>query len=78
MRTYFIYLCMNKHIVAVFIAILDNKVVFHETNAFAFHKAVKKKEKEILSYQRLLRLFIKNDYFPIELSGKTYYFQKLV
>jgi hypothetical protein len=69
---------MNKHLVAIFIAILDNKVVYHETNALAFHAAILKDEKELLSYQRLLRLFSKNDYFTLELSGKQYFFQKLV
>jgi len=69
---------MNKHLTAVFTAIIDNEIVIHETNLLAFHKIVKKKEDAAHNYQWFYRHFLASDRFQLTLSGKTYHFQKLV
>lgn len=69
---------MNKHLVAVFTAIINNEIVCHETNLLAFHGAFKKIEKIIPAYQVFYRRFLKTDRFTLTLSGKEYHFQKLI
>lgn len=68
---------MNKHLVAIFTATLDNKIVCHETNLKAFQALFKTQEPTICNYQALYRRFVKADYFALNVGGKEYHFQKL-
>lgn len=68
---------MNKHLVHIFTAIRDNKIVCHETNLKAFHAEFSNIEPGIGNYQRLYRRFSKNDYIEIILKDSIYFLQKL-
>ncbi len=69
---------MNKHLVSVFTAIINNEIVAHETNLLSFHKIIANKEPELFNYQAMRRKFLKADRFSLTIGGKEYYFQKLV
>jgi hypothetical protein len=68
---------MNKHLVSVFTASIDNRIVCFETNLKAFHAKFEAQVAPIGNYQSLYRKFNKSDHFNLEAGGKVYWFQKL-
>lgn len=70
---------MNNQLRSLYVAILDNEVVCVDTNLQAFHKEFSKIEPDFYHYRTLSRKFTPSvDRFQLILSGKAYYFQKLV
>lgn len=69
---------MNKHLGAVFLAIIDNRVSIIETNLLAFYKKLALQKVDISNYQALSRRFKKEDYFSLTSGEKTFFLQKVV
>lgn len=69
---------MNNNLRDLYVAIVNNEIVCFETNLKEFQIAFEKMEPSTRNYQWFYREFKKTTYFKLELSGKDYYFQKVV
>lgn len=69
---------VNNNLKALYVAIVENEIVCFDTNLADFHAQFFKMEPSARIYQWFYREFKKTAYFKLELSGKAYYFQKVV
>lgn len=69
---------VNNNLKALYVAIVENEIVCFDTNLADFHAQFLKMEPTTRIYQWFYREFKKMPHFKLEISGKTYYFQKVV
>lgn len=69
---------MIRDLKAFYVAILDNEVVCFDTNLAKFHAKFIKIEPQCAGYNSFYSYFKGKSRFDITMSGKQYFFQKVV